>query len=475
MVYPLLVAGKEIFTKKTFDVRSPYDGTLVGKVSSAGDEEITLALTSAQIAFDISKSLCAKHREDILLTARDLLVKRAEEFAKSIVLETGKTIREAEEEVKRGKETLALSALLTREPLGEVIQFDSAPNGENVWGFYQRFPAGPVLAITPFNFPVNLALHKIGPAVAVGNPFILKPSSRTPITALVLGKLFLDAGMPPEGVSVLPGDGAIVGEKLAIDSRIKVVTFTGSPAVGKRLASCAGMKNIALELGSNSAAIVMPDADIMWSADRILKGAMALAGQVCISVQRVYAHKQIFDQLVDLIVSYAKQLKIGDPMDRKTDIGPMISHADVERILNWLDEAVSQGSQIVCGGKSEGNFLYPTVVINVPKKCNLMRKEAFAPVLVINPISNIYEAIELVNDSEYGLQVGVFTRDIHYARASFEKIDVGGVIINDVPTFRADIMPYGGVKDSGLGREGPKYALEHMTYIKTFAVRKELL
>lgn len=473
MDYPIIVSGKEILTNRKLEVRNPYNGSLVGRVSVAENEEADQALASVQIAFDSVRDLCAGHREEILLKAKQLLDDRADEFTKTIVLETGKTIREAEDEVRRGKETLALSAALTRETIGEVIRFDSAPRAENVWGFYQRFPVGPVLAITPFNFPLNLALHKIGPAVAAGNPFILKPSSKTPITGLMIGKLLLDAGMPLEAVSVLPGYGTTIGEKLASDPRIKVVTFTGSPSVGKRLASIVGIKHIALELGSNSAAIVMPDADIMWSADRIIRGATALAGQVCISVQRVYAHKQIFDQLVDLLVSSAKQIRLGDPMDRKTDLGPMISDTDVRRILDWIDEAVSLGAKIAYGGKRDGNFLQPTVVVNAPQKCNLTQREAFAPVVVINPVSNFHEAVELVNDSEYGLQVGVFTRDLHLAREAFERIDVGGVIINDVPTFRADIMPYGGVKDSGLGREGPKYALEHMTYIKTFAVRKE--
>ena len=470
MDYPLILGGKEIHTDEKFEVKSPYDGKVLGRISIANDEIVDKSAEIAHFAFEETKSLCSRHREDILLRAKQLLSERADEFAKIIVSEVGKTIREARVEVDRAQETLALSAALTREPLGEVIPFDSAPNGAHKWGFYQRFPSGPVLAITPFNFPLNLAMHKIAPAIAVGNPFILKPASQTPITGLMLGKLILDAGYPAEAVSVLTGSGEKIGPPLAGDPRIKVVTFTGSAKVGRELAKYSAAKQIALELGSNSAAIVLSDADIFWSADRISKGATALAGQVCISTQRVYAEEPIFDSLVEHIASAMRQMKLGDPMSENTDVGPMISQKDISRIKQWLDEAVANGAEIVCGGNFDGSLFEPTTIINVPQDAKIIQDEAFAPIVAINKVTEINEAIDLVNDSVYGLNVGVFTRDIVSARKAFERIDVGSVIINDVPTFRTDIMPYGGVKDSGLGREGPRYAIEHMTFHKTFAV-----
>ncbi len=470
MDYPLIACGKEVETGRTFEVLSPYDGSLVGRVSAATKDVIDEVLGRLPDAFDETSHLCARHREDILLRAKRLLEERAEEFARIISLECGKTIREARGEVSRAQETLALSAALLREPTGEVIPFDVAPNGSNKWGFYQRFPAGPLLAITPFNFPLNLALHKLGPAIAAGNPFILKPASKTPITGIMLGRLLLDAGYPPEAVSVLPGSGADVAEPIALDDRIKVVTFTGSAEVGKALAQKVGLKHIAMELGSNSAAIVLADADILWAADRILKGAMALAGQVCISVQRVYVEEPVFDVLVEHIVSAATKMRIGNPLDEATDMGPMISESDAKRIEDWISEAKSLGAQVRCGGKRRGTLFEPTVITNAPQSSTIVQKEAFAPVVVINPVVDLNEAIDLVNDSRYGLQVGVFTASISAAREVYERVKVGGVVVNDVPTFRADVMPYGGVKDSGLGREGPRYALEHMTYLKAFVV-----
>ncbi|RKZ35020.1 aldehyde dehydrogenase [bacterium] len=472
MEYPFILGGKEIHSDEKIEVKSVYDGDIVGRVSCASSEWIEQALETVHFAFDQTRALCARHREDILLRAKHLLEERAEDFAQILVAEVGKTITEARGEVSRACETLALSASLTRESIGEVIPFDVAPNGEHKWGFHQRFPLGPVLAITPFNFPLNLAMHKLAPAIAVGNPFILKPASQTPISGIMLGKLLLDAGYPHSAVSVLPGKGSKVGIPLAKDDRIKVVTFTGSPQVGKLLASSVGIKNIALELGSNSAAIVLSDADIFWASDRIAKGATALAGQVCISTQRVYVEEPIFDSFVEHLVSAMKRIQPGNPFEEHTRLGPMISGEDVVRIEQWISEAVDAGGEILCGGNHNGKLFEPTVVANVPQDAKLIQQEAFAPVVVVNSVSEINEAIDMVNDSRYGLNVGIFTRDIFSARKAFSEIDVGSVIVNDVPTFRADIMPYGGIKDSGLGREGPKYAIEHMTYHKTFCAHQ---
>jgi len=470
MDYPLILGGIEVRNSEKLEILSPYDNSLIGKVSIATDEIIDHALENVRISFDDTRDLCANHKEHILNKAKDLLQERSEEFSRTITQEMGKTIHESRGEVSRALETLKLSAALLREPLGEVIPFDSAPNATDKWGFYKRFPLGPVLAITPFNFPLNLAMHKIGPAIATGNPIILKPASKTSITGILLGKLLIDAGYPRKAINVLPGPGGIIGDRLVGDDRIKVVTFTGSAEVGKAIVKKAGLKHISMELGSNSAVIVMSDADILHAANRIIKGAMALAGQVCISVQRVYAEVPIYEKLVELLTLAAKNIKLGDPLNEQTEMGPMISEADTKRTDGLIEEAVLLGGEITTGGEHNGTLFQPTVLINVPQHAKIIQTEAFAPIVVINKISDLNEGIALVNDSEFGLQAGIFTRDINSAHSAFRKINVGGVIINDVPTFRADIMPYGGIKDSGLGREGPRYAIEHMTYIKVCAI-----
>ncbi len=509
--HPLIVAGKELLTDQKLVVRNPYDGSVFAEVSVAGENELESALQAAVAGFEDMKQLSTLDRIRILDKARELLKERAEDFAVTIATESGKTIREARGEVARAQETLRLSAIAAEEHMGgPVLPLDAAPNAQSKWGFAQRFGAGPVLAITPFNFPLNLAMHKVGPAIAAGNSFILKPASTTAVTGLMLGRLMLDAGVPPHAVSVIAGPGSKVAEPLAADDRIKVVTFTGSPPVGTRLAKIAGMKLFAFELGSNSGVYVHSDADLMFAADRIVTGAFALAGQVCISTQRVYAHEAIFDQLLNLLLTGARALKIGNQLDETTDMGPMISKADAERTAEWIAKAVSGsvipakagiqagsvipakagiqtgsvipakagiqgkgGGKILCGGNYNGALFEPTILTDVPPDSDIVRREAFAPVLIVEKVSSAEEGIRMVGDSDYGLHAGIFTRDIHIARKAFECIDVGGVIVNDVPTWRADLIPYGGNNLSGLGREGPRYAIEHMTVWKTFVVQKE--
>lgn len=470
--YPLVIGGSEIDTGIESIVKNPFDGSVVGRVSIARAEDVESALEKAVFGFEEMKSICTRHRIGMIQKAKELLEKRSEDFAKIIALECGKTIREARMEVSRGCETLRLSMICAEEAMeGKILPLDSAPNGRNKWGFAQRFPAGPVLAITPFNFPLNLALHKIGPAIAVGNSFILKPSSITPITGYMLGRLMLDAGVPPEAVSVVIGPGDKTAEPMANDDRIKVLTFTGSPKIGKKLAKIGGMKLFAFELGSNSAVYVHDDADIMLAADRIVSGAFAVAGQVCISTQRVYAHKKIFDEILKLVVSGTKNLKVGNPLEESTDMGPMVSEAESKRIEKWVGDALAFGAKLHCGGTRRGTMFEPTVLSNVPRNCDIVRKEAFGPVVIFEQVASFDDGIREVNDSEYGLQAGIFTNDINLARKAFEKLDVGGVIVNDVPTWRADLMPYGGNKLSGIGREGPAFAIEHMTVWKAFVAQ----
>jgi len=472
--YPLILAGKEVTTEKELIVYNPYNGNEFAIVSGAGGNEIESALQATVAGFEDMKALDTRARVQILEKARELLGQRGEEFAVTISTESGKTIREARSEVARAQETLRLSAIAAEEYMaGQVLPVDAALNGKDKWGFAQRFGAGPVLAITPFNFPLNLAMHKIGPAIAAGNSFILKPAPATSVTGLLLGKLMLDAGMPPNAVSILPGLGPEVGEPLAQDGRIKVVTFTGSPPVGLKLAKVAGMKLFAFELGSNSAVYVHEDADLMRAANRTILGGFSLAGQVCISTQRVYIHKNVFDQMLDLLLTGTRALKIGNQLDETTDIGPMITEAAADRIEEWISKAVDDGARILLGGKREKTLFEPTILADVPKDSDLVQKEVFGPVLVVEKVDSAEDGIRAVGDTDYGLHAGIFTSDIHIARKAFEKLDVGGVIVNDVPTWRADLMPYGGNRLSGLGREGPRYAIEHMTVWKTFIVNKE--
>jgi len=471
--YALIIGGEKVATGSLLDVKNPYDGSPVGRVHIAGKEEIESAIASAVLGFEILKESTVRMRVAWLDKARALLLERAADFAESIALESGKTIREARGEVSRAAETLRLSAIAAEEHMGsKVLPIDAAPNGDGKWGFCQRFGAGPVLAITPFNFPLNLAMHKIGPAIAAGNSFILKPASPTPITGIKLGQLMLDAGVPKQAVSVLVGPGSAVAEPIASDDRIKVVTFTGSPSVGRHLAKTAGMKLFAFELGSNSAAYVHEDADIMFAANRIAKGAFALAGQVCISTQRVYIHKAIFEGFIELLISATRALKTGNQMDESTDIGPMITESETDRVCLWISDVVSKGAEILIGGNRDGSIIEPTVITNVPQDSDLLRLEAFGPVVVVELVESSGDALARIDDSAFGLHAGIFTENIHLAREAFEKLDVGGVIINDTPTWRADLIPYGGNKLSGLGREGPEFALEHMTVWKTFVVQK---
>ncbi|MGC9314578.1 MAG: aldehyde dehydrogenase family protein [bacterium] len=473
--YPIIIGGEKKLTDKKFSLRNPFDNREIAEICVAGDSEIESAIKSVVLGFEIMKESTVRMRVGWLNKAAKLLEERKEDFARIISMESGKTIREARGEVSRSCETIRLSAIAAEEYMGgKVLPLEAAPNAEGKWGFCKRFPAGPVLAITPFNFPLNLAVHKVAPATAVGNSFILKPASSTPISGLMLGDLFIDAGVPKEAVSVLIGPGGRVAEPIASNDAIKVVTFTGSPAVGQRLAKIAGMKHFAFELGSNSGVYVDSDADIMTAASRITTGAFALAGQVCISTQRAYIHRDVYDEFIELLLTNVRALKIGDPSDELTDVGPMITSAEAERIELWVNSAIEMGGKLLIGGKRNGTIFEPTVLANVPSNADIVAGEAFGPVLVVQAVDSTQEGFSAIDRSIYGLQAGIFTSNIYLAKEAFDKIDVGGVIINDIPTWRADMIPYGGNKLSGIGREGPEFALEHMTVWKSFIVQTPL-
>jgi len=467
---PLYIGGEPVWKEPTIDVVYPYNRQKVGEVPEATPEDVKKAIDLAVEGFKEISSLSAYERSQILYRAYELLKERAEEFAKVLVLEVGKTIKEARTEVMRAQQTLLLSAEEAKRIHGETIPYDAVPNGVGKVGFYIRVPVGIVAAITPFNFPLNLTMHKVAPALAAGNAVVVKPSERTPLSVAMLAEILYEAGIPKKALSVVYGF-AEVGKALTTDERVRVVSFTGSRKVGDIIARQVGIKKLVLELGSNSALIVDKDADLKKAAKKAVQGGFALAGQVCISVQRVFAHKEVFDEFVNLVVEEVKKLKVGDPMDETTDVGPMISPQDVERIKIWIEEAVKDGAKIVYGGKplSETAFM-PTVMTHVPRHSRVCAEEAFAPIIFVNPYETTEEALDWVNDSDYGLQIGVFINNLKTAWEFIRGAEVGGVIINDIPTFRADNMPYGGVKYSGIGREGPKFAIEDYTEIKAVAI-----
>ncbi len=462
----MLIGGRWLSKSQTIPVVNPFDGEIIERVPRGDLDDVDAALTSALEGVAQMVELSAHQRYGILSRAAEGISRRAEELARVLASEVGKTIREARGEVSRTVQTFTFAAEEAKRIYGEGIPFDAAPRGERKIGFTIRVPVGVVVAITPFNFPLNLAAHKVAPALAAGNSVVLKPATDTPLTDLMLGRLLLEAGLPEKALSVITGYGHEIGDALVADERGRMISFTGSLEVGKRLMSHAGLKKATMELGSNSAVIVMDDADLKEAAAKIVAGAYALAGQVCISVQRVYVQKQAMETLLREVVAKAEGLKLGDPLAEDTDVGPMISIAAAERAESWIQEALNRGGQLICGGSREGALLAPAVLRDVPHECRVCSEEAFAPLVVINAVEDLDEAIAMVNDSRYGLQAGIYTTDLHSALEAAKRIQVGGVMINEAPTFRVDHMPYGGVKGSGLGREGLKYAVEEMTEIR---------
>jgi glyceraldehyde-3-phosphate dehydrogenase (NADP+) len=458
-----IVGGSERKGDETFRVLKPFDGALYEEIASAGPALIDEAFADCMKARTSIRSMSRKERADVLFKVSDRIEDERERIATVLANEVGKTIKEARTEAGRAVNTFRFAGEEARRVGGEVIPFDAVANGIGRQGFSFKVPIGTVVAITPFNFPLNLAAHKIAPAMAAGNPFILKPASQTPVSGIELVRIILESGWPAEGAHVLPGRGAAIGDTLVSDPRGAMVTFTGSAEVGKRISSLSGYKRIAMELGSNSAVVVTETADLDFAAERIVRGGFALAGQVCISVQRVIAHAGIMDGLVARCVELTSKMKVGDPLDEATDMGPMIDAGAARRFHEWVKKAESLGARIAFGGQMDGTLHEPTVITDIPREAALWKEEAFGPVIAMNPYREFEEAVEAVNDSRYGLQGAVFTGDLNEAFRAVNGFEVGGVIINDVPTFRVDQMPYGGVKDSGIGREGLKYAIEEMT------------
>jgi len=460
--YLLFIEGQWLAGESVMEIRAPYDGALAGKAHRASAAHLEQAIASAERAFAHTRRLPTHKRAAVLEGVVAELKANHEALARQIAMEAGKPLKYARAEVSRAIMTFTDALEECKRLRGEWLPLDLDSASEGRQGLVRRFPLGPVGAITPFNFPLNLVAHKVAPALACGNPVVLKPASQTPLTALRLAQILEKAGAPAGVLNVVPCPGALA-ETLATDRRIKYLSFTGSGAVGWRLRDIASYKKVALELGGNAGVAVHSDADLDYAAQRCAMGSFAYAGQTCISVQRIFVHRPVFETFLEKFVQVSRHLKVGDPLDEQTDVGPMISTEEARRALEWVDEAVAGGAEVVLGGAARGNLLPPIILTRTTPAMKVNCQEIFAPVVTVEPYNEWAEVLRFINNSPYGLQAGIFTRDLPRIQEAFETLEVGGLLVNDVPTWRADVMPYGGWKESGLGREGVRYAIEGMT------------
>jgi len=456
---------------QTLPVINPYTQEAFAEVCLAGAGEIHRAIALAVEAFQTTRDLSTYQRSRICTQIAQGIEGRKEEFTETIAKESGKPLIYARAEVDRSISTFHIAAEEASRIHHEILNLDITEASQGKTGLVRRFPIGPVSGISPFNFPLNLVAHKVAPAMAVGNPIILKPASYTPLTALLLGKVVNETDAVPGSFSVLPCKSSDA-TALVEDDRLKMVTFTGSPPIGWDIKRRAGKKKVTLELGGNAGVVVEPDADLDFAAKKVCFGAFAYSGQVCISVQRTYVHESCFDTFIEKLKVAVGQLKSGDPLDPSVTFGPMIDRGNAERVESWIQEAVDGGARLVTGGKGNGAFFEPTVLTGVSADKKVVCEEVFGPVLVVEPYSDFYQAIETINHSTFGLQAGVFTNQLDKAMRAYHRLEVGGVVLNDIPTFRVDNMPYGGVKDSGFGREGIKYSIEEMTEMKLLVMNR---
>ncbi|MRH44948.1 aldehyde dehydrogenase family protein [Aquibacillus halophilus] len=461
-VYKLYINGQWIETSEKKDVLDKYSQEVYGSVFQAGEDDVNRAVESAQEAYR-SKDLSPYERFKVLQRVSELLMERKEELANCITKEAGKPLKQARNEIDRSAQTFEIAAEEAKRIHGEGVPVEAAPGSENRMAFTIKVPVGVVGAISPFNFPLNLVAHKVAPALAAGNAVVLKPASTTPITALKLAEVFEEAGLPAGLFNVVVGSGSTVGEQMMKDDRINLFTFTGSAEVGLKLKQNTGLKKLILELGNNSPVIVDKEADIDQAAKNIAQKSFAFAGQVCISVQRIYVHDSIKEEFQGKLVEEVKQLKVGDPNDPDTDVGPMIAEKEAIRAEEWVNEAVKNGAEIICGGERNEAVMQPTILGNVKKDMKVVCDEVFAPIVSIISFTEIDACIDELNESPYGLQGGIFTKNLDTAFYAARKVQVGGLMINDASQYRVDLMPYGGIKDSGNGKEGPKYSIKEMT------------
>ncbi len=460
------IGGEWVDTRDHDVVRLPYDGTPVGEVPRAGADLVDRAVEAARQGLKAMRAMANYERADLLLRIAELIRRDVAEYGQIICSETGKPIKEARVEATRSLETIIAAAHEARQLHGEVVPMDFSATGKGRMAITVREPIGIIACITPFNVPLNLALHKVTPALAGGNAIIHKPATKTPLSAVRLAKTMEEAGVPKGAYNVITGPGGQIGMAMAEHPAINMLTFTGSAEVGRAIKSRAGFKKVTLELGNNSAVILEPGADLNTAVARTTQGAFSHSGQVCISVQRAFVHRSIFSEFVDRLKKSAEGLKIGHPYEEATEISSLIDEAEAIRIEKWIAEAVNGGAKVVSGGKRKFATISPAILVDVPGTCHVSCQEAFGPIIAIYAYDDLEEAIERSNATPYGLQAGIFTNDIARAFQAARKLDVGGVMINDIPMYRADHMPYGGVKESGTGREGPKYAIEEMTESK---------
>jgi len=464
-----IVGGGHVETGDTYAVRSPYDDAPIALIHRAGPDEIEASIAAAAAAFETTKRLASHERASVLERVSRLIAERRDELARTIALEGGKPVKHARLEVERAAFTFKVAAEEAKRIYGEIVPLDWIPGTEGRVAHVRRIPLGPIAGISPFNFPLNLVAHKVAPALAAGNPIVVRPASQTPVSALRLGELVLEAGWPEGGISVVPSS-TDAAAPLVEDERIKLLTFTGSPAVGWSLKERAGRKRVTLELGGNAPVIVHADADPPFAAERIAWGGFVQSGQTCISVQRVYVHASLYDGFVADLVRRVEQLAVGDPLDEQTDVGPLIDHGAATRVEGWIEEAVAGGAKVLTGGARNGRMWQPTVMTEAKEEMRISCEEAFAPLVVVYRFDDVDEAIERASATKFGLQAGLFTRDLGVVEKAFERIETGGLMVNDVSTFRVDHMPYGGVKHSGSGREGLRYAIEEMTELKLLTI-----
>lgn len=472
-VYPLYLANEAKQLNTNLAVTDKFTGKVVTRVALADAATIDAAIAAAAAAAEPMARMAAYERQDVLAHCVKRFQERQDELAYALCVEAGKPIRDSRGEVSRLIDTFRIAAEESVRITGEIQPLDISARNRGYQGMWKRVPIGPCSFISPFNFPLNLAAHKIAPAVAVGCPFVMKPASRTPLGAIIIGEVLAETKLPKGAFSILPAsrNGA---DLFTTDDRLKLLSFTGSPDVGWDLKARAGKKKVVLELGGNAAVIIDADADLDDAVARVVFGAFYQSGQSCISVQRIIVHESVYDEFRDRLVAKTKTLVAGNPQDENTFIGPMIDVKEASRLDTWVQEAVAKGGKLLCGGKRDGAMLEATLLEGVDRNTKLYREEAFGPVAGLSKFSDFDNALDEVNDSKFGLQVGIFTRDLYKMLKAWDRLDVGGVVIGDVPSYRVDNMPYGGVKDSGLGREGIRFAIEDMTEIRNLVIRRRL-
>ncbi len=470
-VYPLYLANEAQQPNADLEVTDKFTGDVAFRVAQADAATIDAGLAAAVAAAEPCARMAAYERQAVLQHCVSRFQERFDELAHALCIEAGKPIKDSEGEVTRLVDTFRIAAEESVRMTGEVQTLDISPRARGYQGIWKRVPIGPCSFISPFNFPLNLAAHKIAPAIAVGCPFVMKPASRTPLGAIIMGEVLAETDLPKGAFSILPAhrEGA---DLFTTDDRLKLLSFTGSPGVGWDLKARAGKKKVVLELGGNAAVIVDADADLDDALDRIIFGAFYQSGQSCIGVQRIIIHADIYDRFRDMLVARTQTLRAGDPKDRDTFIGPMISEGEARRLHGWIEDAVAGGARLLCGGKRDGAMLQATLLENVDRAATAYREEAFGPLAILSKFTGFDAAMDEVNDSKFGLQAGIFTRDLFKMFDAWDVLDVGGIVINDVPSYRVDNMPYGGVKDSGLGREGVRFAMEDMTEIRNLVIRR---